>query len=156
MCGWAPVSVYYLTRGSSSQIISTHSSRIILGGQKMNWVPILWDLENITPAKLHPPVYQATKLCTAKFIIVTKWWIMMHSALFWIDSSFLDRNSGMSTGHTSTPYSKIGRIVKLYILKIESLVTATLLRILNEQRRLEAFLDPPKLRSSLIIMPRNL
>ena len=35
---------------------------------------------------------------------------MMHSALFWIDSSFLDRNCGMSC-HTCTQYSKIGRIV---------------------------------------------
>ena len=52
----------------------------------------------------------------------------MHSALFWIDFSFLDRNSGMSC-HTCTPYSKIGRIVVKYTLKIESL--ATLLRILK-------------------------
>ena len=62
---------------------------------------------------------------------------MMHSALFWIDSSFLDRNSGMSC-HTCTPYSKIGRIVVKYTLKIESLATPTLLRILK-------VMDPSKI-----------
>ena len=51
----------------------------------------------------------------------------MHSALFWIDSSFLDRNCGMSC-HTCTPYSKIGRIVVKYTVKIESPATTSLLR----------------------------
>ena len=51
----------------------------------------------------------------------------MHSALFWIDSSFLDRNSGMSC-HTYTPYSKIRRIVVKYTFKIESLATPNSLK----------------------------